>query len=228
MKHSLYIFEHLYNDLPPLVPEEIKQEMENSLIEWKNKSEVLPNELEEAVIKYGKKTWPHRRAFHELIEKYRAKLGEIFLRRKITKEIENRYEEFLAHGGNFEGLSLGRPMGFFQPEERIMLTQSLVDTTEDIKKQAWQAALSVERNWYETRIEEFIAKLNEIEEKIGEMRQVMADLGENSDLAEEMQEHILALEQGLSLLGSRTRWDQLENAGDYFAERQQEKNILKY
>jgi len=226
-KHALYIFENLYNNLPPLVPEQVKNEIGVDLNLWKSKNDFDLGQLEAVIIKHSKNTWPERSAFRELVQRYKTKFGEIFLRNKISKDVDKKYEEFLAHGGNFDQLYYGGPTGFFSSEEMVILSQIMVEVMQDITEHARQAVFSVDRDWYERRITEFEVRLKEIEEKIMELRKSVDGFDDHPDLVEEMKSHILALEQGLSILGPQTHQTQFDNANDYLDERHEEKELFR-
>ena len=67
IKHTIEIFEIMYKQLPPLVPEEIKKEMEHALDHLKNDFEVGIEGVENMVIALGKKVWPYWKALVNFI-----------------------------------------------------------------------------------------------------------------------------------------------------------------
>lgn len=224
-KHTISIFEKIYNNLPPLVPEEIKQEMSHALEHFQNDFSVTLEEIDDTMIIFGKKIWPYWKAFNEFLDMYEGKFGEKFLLGRIPRELKFRYKEFKEHGGIYKDVYSGSPATFFSIEERQMLSSSLVEVDSDIRQQVMQAVLSVERKKYEELILNFQIILDDIEKRLDSLRLMADDEQEHPQLAGEIREQVKAFEYGLCLLGPHVQHEDVKNAELYFQERKIYKNL---
>jgi len=225
IKHTINIFERMYNNLPPLVPKEIKLEIKHALEHLHNDYTVSIEDVEEIVIVLGKKVWPYWKAFDELFSMTQGKLGEKFLLGKFTPGLKKRYNEFKEHGANYHDLRLGGPMGFFELEERQKISADFVDVDSDIRKHVIQEVLTTERRKYENLIISFQEILDDIEKRLDTLRLMAEDEEEHPNLADEIREQVKAFEFGLCLLGPNTKYEEVCESKEYFLER---KNDIKY
>mgnify|MGYP001574372668 CR=1 FL=1 len=150
--HTLWIFERLYREAPPLLPGEIKTDMAHALEQMRSNFDLSLEELENTVIVFGKKVWPYRRAFEEFLDLYEAKLGERMLIAKLPRALKARYREFVAHGGSLRDLHGGHPAQFFAASERMALCELLIGMNEDVRQHTAQAVASIDRERYEKRV----------------------------------------------------------------------------
>ena len=221
IKHTIEIFEIMYKQLPPLVPDEMKKEMEHALEHLNDDYKVGVEEVENIVIALGKKIWPYWKAFGEFYNMDQGKLGEKFLLGKLPIELKKKYNEFKEHGGTYHDLRSGSPAVFFEVEERLEITQSLIEVDIDIREHTRQSVLSIERKKYEDLIIDFQTILDDIEKRLDSLRLVAEDEEEHPELAEEIRAKVRAFEFGLCLLGPNSQTHELENAEDYFVERRE-------
>ena len=223
VQHTLYIFERLYDDLPPLVPETVQKDMMSALTQMRHNYSLTLEELEDTVIAFGKKIWPYRKAFDEFFDLFEGELGESFLLGQLSKEFKRRYEEFLVYGGSFRDLHSGGQANFFSPEERGALCVTLVDVGKLIRAHTVQAVLSTEQRRYEERIVEFTGILNDIEKRLGTLRQMAEDEQEHPELAAEIRGQVREFEYGLCLLGAGHSYEAVCSAEEHFIGRKKEK-----
>lgn len=227
VKHTLAIFEQMYNRLPPLVPEDVQVDMAEILEQFRDNYDLTLNELEDIMAKFGKKTWPYRTAFYELVKHYKDKMGEIFLHQRLSRKLKKRYKEFLVEDGSFDKLLAGGGViDFFKPEERVELSVALVETHNELRSHVAQLVMSADRDVYEDRIDELQDVLKNVEKKLKKMKKNIDDEGENQELADEIYEEIRSFEHGLSLLGPCVGCEAVENLEDYFLGRRDEKKMF--
>jgi len=228
VKHTIDIFERMSNNLPPLLPAEIKEEVEHALEHLHDDFTVSAQDVEEVVIALGKKVWPYWKAFDELFSMAQGKLGEKFLLGKLSPEFKQRYKEFKEHGADYHDLRLGGPMGFFQSEERQVLMASLVKVDGEIRQHVEQEVLSVDRRKYEDLVVDFQEVLDDIEKRLESLRLLAEDEEEHPSLADEVRAQVQAFEFGLCLLGPHTQHHEVHNAEDYFVERKKDKQVHRF
>jgi len=228
IKHTIDIFERIYNHLPPLLPEETKEEFEHALEHLHDDVTIDLADVENIVIALGKKVWPYRRAFGEFLDMYQGKLGEKFLLGRLTPALKNRYKEIKEHGVTYHDLRSGDPLNYFELEERILLKESLIDVDGDVRVHAEQAVLGLDRKKYEDLIIDFQTILDDIEKRLDTFRLMAEDEEEHPRLAEEIRSQVRSFEFGLCLLGPNTEHHQILEADDYFLERRKDKKIHRF
>lgn len=223
--HTIAIFEQVYNSLPPLVPERTKEEMQHALEHLKNDCTITVDDVDDTLIVFGKQIWAYWQAFKEFFHIYEGKLGEKFLLGKLPRELKAHYLQFKEHGGNYKDVYSGSPMPFFSVDERQVLAGALVQVDLDIRAHVIQAVLSTERKKYEDLIINFQTMLDDIEKRLGSLRQVADDEQEHPQLADEIRAQVRAFEFGLCLLGPNTKHEDVINAEVFFQQRKIHKQL---
>ncbi len=225
IQHTQVIFEHLCAELPPGLPRELREEINQAKEQVKNNVALTLSELEDTMVYVGKKLWPYREAFQEFYRIYEGSLGEAYLLRKFSLPLKKKYEGFKALGGNFRDLHSGTNVNFFTPEDRTQICEALIAVEEEIRAYTVQSVLSGDERRYAKRIEEFSKIQSDIELRLSGLRE-MADMeGEHPELAAEIRDQIRAFEQGFALLGPSVRHDAVCNAEEHFVGRKAIKKI---
>lgn len=216
IQHTIYIFERLYEEVPPLVPHEIKEDMAKALEQLRNNLNLTLDELEDTMIIFGKKTWPYREAFQEMLHVYEGKLGETFFSQKLPPVMKKKYLEFRTSGGTFRDLHVGNNLSFFTSEEKQKLCEALIETKYDIKNYTVQTVLSTEEDRYRRRIDEFCQIQEDMENRLAVLSNMADEEQEHPELAREIREHIRHFEYGMCLLAPKVEYEAVCNAGLYF------------
>ncbi len=227
IKHTLDIFSHLVKQMPPLVPEDIKEDAKQAYEQMKSNFDLEVEELEKTIIVFGKKLWPYRRAFEEFFNVYENDMGEKFLIGKLEPKLKRKYKEFLEYGGTFRDLHTGNPALFFDTEERVQMCEALVDVNGEIARYTAQAVLSSDRVKYEKRIVEFQVILDDIEKRLNTLLMMADDEQEHPELAAEIRQQVLSFEYGLCLLGPPHHYDAICQTEEHFVGRKNEYKIRK-
>lgn len=225
VKHTLVIFEQMYQNLPPLIPKEIEEEMRQALEDLKKNHLISLEDTEKTVFTFGKKIWAYWRAFAKFIDMYKKKLGDKFLLAKLPLEIKRSYKGFRDYGGDYHDIYSGAPMLFFNIEERQKLVEALIEVDKDIKNHVSQAILSTERKKYEELIEDFRVILDDMEKGIDDLRLMADNEQEHPELAEEIRAQVRGFEYGLCLLAPHTKHEEVINAKEYFEGRKDDKRF---
>lgn len=82
MQSTLYIFENLHRNLPPLFPEAIKQKIADALNEIGYEFPANAEELEEVMFGFGYEVWPWNKAYREFLASSKQRMGGHFLTSK--------------------------------------------------------------------------------------------------------------------------------------------------
>lgn len=223
--HTLTIFRQLFDQLPPLVPTTVANDMKDALEQLEHNPHLSLEEVEDIMIVFGKRIWPYRKAFQELYETYDGKLGEELLLQNLSHSAKKAYREFLAHGGSYADVVAGGPVGFFSSEVRVELTEILVHVQQAVWKHTKQAVLSTDREVYKQKIAEFARVQEEITHTLEQLEQLADYEQEHPELATEIRAHVRGFEFGLSALGPHTRQEDVLASVEYFEGRKRYKRL---
>lgn len=215
---SLFL-ERLYFNLPPLVSEEVRVELEKVLEELARTPRSI-SEVEDVIISFQKEIWPYTQAFEEIVQRYVAEMGETLLVRKCSYELRRAYEKY-RQKSSWENLYKGQEITAFTVEERTELHQLLVDIMCDVRDFAKQAALMNDRRVYESRINYYQERFAAIENELARLQQ-LADSEENIDLAREIRQHARDFELSIASLGPAFDFEAMCNAHAHFVGRKKE------
>jgi hypothetical protein len=225
IQHTLWIFDRMFQQIPPLVAEITREDMKTANEQLRSNFDLSLEELEDTVIIFGKKLWPYRKAFEELLDVYEAKLGEKFMFGIISRGLKKRYDEFKVHGGTLRDLHSGNPAEFFSVAERNELCSALVEMNSQIRKHAVQAVHTNDALAYEKRILEFQIILDDIEKRLDTLRLMADNEQEHPELASEIRAQIRSFEYGLCLLGPEHQYQAICLSEEHFTGRKLEKKM---
>lgn len=223
VQHTLQIFEKLYRDLPPLVPQEVASDMQKALEQLQHNHSLGIEELEDTMIVFGKAIWPFRRAFVEFLDVYEGRMGEQLLLQILFPEVKKSYKEFVAHGGTFRDLHAGGGLDFFETDHRTALCEALIETRRALRNHAAQAVLSTDKQEYMHRVFEFQTILDDIEKRLETLRTMADSEQEHPELATEIREGVRGFEYGLCSLGPDIQYDAVCEAVPHFEGRRIDK-----
>lgn len=207
---------------PPLVPLEVKINMERTYKKMLVNFDLSLEVLEKMIIDFGKKIWPYRKAFEHFLNIYENKLGERFLVGILPLDVKKRYLEFKEYGGGFYDLRKGGSADFFSYDERMALVRALLEINESIHKHTSQAVLVSDRTGYESCIDGFKIIFNDIERSLAELKSMAEAWRDYSDMAKEISQQILSFEYGLCLLGPPHHYQDILKAPEYYRGRRED------
>ncbi len=225
LQHTVFLFEKIAHDLPPLVPKKIVRDMAMALDHLQHNYQLTAEEAEATLITFGKKIWPYRQAFADWCERSAGELGESFFLGYASVHIKKRYHEFCAYGGSFRDIYGGKPAPFFTPDERVEITKALVAAARDVRAHAAQVVTSTGHDEYLERVEEFRMILGDIEIRLSTLRRMADEEQEHPELSAEIRAQVRAFEEGLCLLGVHISHEAVRSAPDHFIGRKKEKTL---
>ncbi len=227
VKHTITIFERLHNQIPPLVPEEVRN---NFLIEITNahaNEAISLHELEEAMFPHIREIWPYVQAFGEIVESHDQRLGEKLLIQKASPQFKKKYSLFSKLGGAYTDLYTGGTAEHFSPPERQELGELLVEVKRDIRQHAMQAVLTHDRKTYEEKVEYYGRMIEEINGAIGALKKFA---GEHAlvpgNFKEDVESKVKAIQQSVSFLGPSIDMEEIRRAREYYEGKREEKRKL--
>lgn len=227
LKHTLALFERLVVQVPPLVPEDLKQNISQALEQAQSNMRLSVDQLEETMIYFGKQLWPYREAFLEFYRLAESEVYEKFLLKKLSFELKNKYQAYLDSGRTFRDFHNGKDFHFLSKEERGELCNILILVNKDVWNFTVQRVLGLDNERYKKRIKEFQKMLKDIEKKIELLHEMADSEREHPELVTEIREHIKNFEYGIALLGPKLNYEAVCVSEDHFEERRIQKKLHK-
>jgi len=227
-RHTIAIFERLYNYVESVLPIELNQDVVSALEQVKNNYELSVEEIEDTMITFGRYVWPYRKAFEEFLAIYEGRVGEQFMLSHSSVQIKKRYQDFKLHGGSLRDLHSGRPANFFTSEERVKLCEVLVNMNQSLRKHVVQLIKSTESKKFKVSVAEFAQILLEIEQELGFIRCIADSEQEHPQLASEMRAQVRGFDHGFCLLGPEVDFIAVCNMRGHFEGRKKEMKVRGY
>ena len=226
MQSTLAIFAYIVNDLPPLLSDDFKYQLRREL---KNiqENETALGELEKVMIQYGYEIWPWNQAFKEFVYQCEESVGEQFFLSHISAELQKKYLEYRELGMTWHDVYNGSAVHYFSEDNRIELSQALVDMKQDLKDFASREVVGLKKQQYLKKVEEFKIILEKIKENLDSLRTLAESESNHPMLVGEINARIEVFEHGLCLLAPELKHTEVEEAHDFFVGRRQELNRLR-
>lgn len=224
LQHTIDIFERMYANMPPLVPEKIRTKMSEALKLAKKNLELTEEELETTMVLFAKQVWPYNQAFQEFYNSYEAQMGEQMFTQKLTGMLRKRYQDYVDSGSDFATLQK-KSSDFFTSEERTKLHAIIVDITCEIRAFAFQAVMHRDKEAYLDKIDEFKEILSHIDEQLDDLRAVADEESEHPMLAHEIRDHVRGFEHSFAFLGPRVDYNAVCSAREHFKGRKKHYKI---
>lgn len=221
VKATIEIFERMYRNLPPLVPEQVVADMGVAVDQIRANPDLDVDEIETTMLVFAKKIWAYNQAFQEIVASYDARMGEKLFLQHLTPSLRKKYAAFCEHGHTFADLHSSATINFFFPEDRVELHKILVTISCDVRGLAVQAVLHGEKKKYLDRIQEFEEILYDIDQQLEDLLQLAENEQEHPVLAAEIREHVKGFEHSIALLGPGIDFEAVCNAREHFRGRKQ-------
>ena len=227
-QHTLALYRHFYENLPPLFPEELSELMKYSLEKFEQADEVGLEEIEKEMVKFGFHVWPFRQAHQEFVDKAIDKMGDHFLLPHLDdKELQQKYQDLRDYGASWHDIYHGRPAEMFDSEQRVDLTEALVLAKQKLHDFVKQEILGLGREKYLGRVEKYTGTLEEIKKELDELKVVAEETEDHPLVVDHIKEKIKDVEHSLCLLGQELKYHEIKNAKEFFEGRKEELQRLR-
>lgn len=208
LKHLLDKADHTL--FPQTRLEELKKEYERVAAD-QNMGE---RQIEDTISRFGKEIWPYQEALEELYRRHGKAKEEKLVREKLGPELREKYDRFLAEGGELTDFRRGAQVEvYFTPEEKFQIGQAVVDASHTVLKEI-AASCNLE---HKAECEEVIAdhktKLLRIEKKLEVLR---ALAGQSEKWRPEIEDKIRAFEESFGYLTRTFHEADLDGTIDYY------------
>lgn len=224
--HTLNILKIFYSDLPPLVPLQVKERMEN-ILKQTEEINLDEQEAEKIVIFFGKFFWPYWQAFEDLLNEHKTELGEQFFIDGLDHGLKNKYREMRQNNFSFNDVCLGRNLNEFSPRERVKISYAIVASMGHLKNFVRQKAIGVGQSDYLKNIKKYHKISKKIEKELENLRGLAYEnKKQDPDLTEEIEEKVNFFERSMSKLAPKIVYNDVFNAYEFFLGRKKDKLFL--
>lgn len=196
MQSTKELLKKIYNELPPLFPEDERGELQKILDYLERSATLTAPEEEDYLIIFGYKVWPWNRAFQEFLEADHSRLAEYFFLPRLSTEAAQRYEEFKRYGGDYHELHSGRAAGFFS-DRHHEVREALLGVRQELREFTRRAVLSDQKARYLRRVESYQQTLGELKSALRVLQEFAAGERDYPTLAAEVWARVRNIELGL-------------------------------
>ncbi len=224
--HTYHIFERFYERTQAYIPRDVRVELEEVLEAVQGHEEMVLEDLEDVMIAFGRRVWPYRKAFQDVLRHVEERVGESFLLQRVTPAMRRRYHAFVAAGGTIETLRTGSPAAYFDHDERVVLCEAFVEMEQDVRQFTLQSIKSTEKQFFTEKLQKYTLLLNEIEAQLDVLRAMAEKEAEHPRLREEILAQVRGFEYGFCFLNQETEHAAVCQAVEHFAGRKVEMRVL--
>lgn len=138
------------------------------------------DEISATIVALGKESWPFRRAYNDLYDRYGRASEEAHLLTNLDAGIREKYERFLHEGGKINHIEAARSAeamraavpfeSYFTPEEKFGITQALLSAREEARQEIDELVVGKKREEYGELVAQYAAEQRQIESSLGELR----------------------------------------------------------
>lgn len=227
LKPTIFLFRHLYENLPPLFSKERTAEIKHSLAHLENDPSVSACAAEDALIKFGYEVWPWNQAYKEFSNIAEGEMGEHFLLSLLSPELQEKYLEYKEYGMGLGEFYSGRTAEYFTLEERLELWPAMEKMRRHLREYVNREIISLSQRQYLEKVDEFNLLLEKIKEQLGALRSLADREESHPSLVEEINTKIRGFEESLCGLGPEMHLPTLFQSVEFFEERKIHLNRLR-
>lgn len=211
-----------------MVPGYIMNEMGKTIERLETQTDVIVEEVERLMIKFGYQVWPWHQANKEFLLATEEKMGDHFLMPKLSPDLQKKYQDYRKYGMSMADLHSGRPMAdCFTSEERTELAPALVDARADLRNYVTHQVNSLEKDKFLQRVEVLTEQLNDIKGHLNTLKKMAEAEDNHENLADEIRSKVRGFEYGLCWLGPDINHEEVEQAIEFFRGRRLDLNRMK-
>lgn len=198
--HSMALLKAMVEDLPPLAPVPALQSARETYDRFLRHSPAYANEIEDAIVAYGRVLWPYRKAFDALVRQELIQHEESLFIAPLPPALRERFREWRRDGGSLiDLLDQHGVSSRFTPTERGTLCEALIAARTGAET-AIRQAIAADDAEYRRLIREFQALQHELEQHINGLRRLAERAADHHEVFAEIMETVRTFERGLANL----------------------------
>ena len=215
--HASYLkeFEIAIERLVPTLPAEIRSEAEELHRKLTEESTVAEGQIFDALVTVGKKEFPYRRAYDEMLGEQHEKELERQVLEHVEPNVKKVVEKYLKDGISVdEFVKSDMFEEELTPEERYQVTDGIFVAQDNIRKGAADEVQGQEVRYAEL-VEKWKGIQNEIHELLDGLREIAA---ENPKFEEGIMNKVHLFEEGWSVVERDPEIESVKSEIKYWAE----------
>jgi hypothetical protein len=198
--HSMALLKALAEDLPPLAPDPATRSARETYERFLRHPPSYANEIEDAIVAYGRVLWPYRKAFDTLVRQELVQHEETHFVSRLSPELRERFREWRQDSGSLTDLlDHHRVSSRFTPSERGALCEALVAARQN-GEAAVRKTIATDDAEYRRLIREFQVLQHELEQHINGLRRLAERASDHHEVFSEIMETVRTFERGLANL----------------------------
>lgn len=210
--YSLQLFKLLLDKKPAGLAAEVGNKAEEEYERLQSEAKIA-EEVEEAMIVFGKQAWPYWQAELEFMEKYgKSKEMDLFLE-NLSDDLRAKWQLFEDGGGDMHDYRQAE--GFeeaFSADEDHIISEALIKAKQTMRKNV-KILAQEKADEYNELVKKYQAEEEEILGKLEELRQ-LKETGDKWD--EEIDKEIYFFEKGLAELEERPTVEKVQGKIDWY------------
>ena len=171
-------------------------------------------QIEQVAVRFGKEIWPYQEGLEELYRRYGKKLEEQRVKEKLTPEVRQKYEQFLAAGGVLADFRRGSDTEvYFTADEKYEIGQAVVDAHVTTLQEIASSCRADKKNECQEVIDDHKQKLERMEKKIMALK---ALAGVSEKWRPEIEDKIKTFEEAFGYFERTFHESDLDGTIDYY------------
>lgn len=201
------------NNLVPTIPQSTKEEAQDILNNLKQNEEIGEQEIHEAMVEIGKKSYPHRHAFDDMKEEVETEsLTEIALD-QIDDELRDKIKQKINGGQTIHALIENPEFeDQFNAQENIKIEKAIIDAKSE-QKQRIAEKIKQQESKYNELVEKYKKQREKIEKVIEQIEQLAAD---SDKWAQEIKDEVANYQEGWSVVENDPQFEEVEKKLEYW------------
>jgi hypothetical protein len=170
-QYSLDLLAQVIAKAPRFFPSGKKQDMQDTLTRLAEQSQTTREEIDAAIVSFGREIWPYRKAFWHIHDTDGRHDEDAYLRDALAPELREKYEQFLKKGFRIEDVRAGGEFErFFTQEERQAFIAAKLSAHDRVVNGIEDLCVGEHKTTCEDALGRYIKEQKEIDALVKEFR----------------------------------------------------------
>lgn len=158
---------------PAAVPLEVRQQFESQYAGFLADQNAAATAISAAIVAFGKITWPYRKAYESIFDRYKKERQEKYFRDQLDQNLRAKYDNFVKIGHHIDDVRGGKEFEeIFSGDEKYKIEEAYFFARERVKKEVEDLIGGTEKLNYETELGTWKKKQSAIDAKLQALRQL--------------------------------------------------------
>jgi len=212
-ENEIFLLKRAIKSIPPIFPRDEREKMFNIVKDFENNPEAKAEDIEAAIVKVGKESWAHRKAYEDLVAGYAQDKLQEFVKKAMSNGLRKKYEEFKKAGGDIKDFRRGKEFEeAFTPEENLEIEQAFFSAREELSRYI-EDIIKKHRDEYEESLKLYEQKQRDLDNMIESLREFAL---KSEKWAPQILDKVKRFEQGWSAVERDFDEDKLKHEIEYW------------